>query len=88
MSDIEAVFSTPPDTSSRDPLAAVDVYVDDFLLLAQTEHNKQRVMREALYSIDNILRPLTASDPPHRKEPASVKKMLKGDACSSEGAIL
>ena len=67
----------------RPPVASVDVYVDDFLLLAQTENNKQQVLRETLHSIDDVLRPLNPSDPPHRKEPASVKKMLKGDACWS-----
>ena len=62
------------------PLAAVDVYVDDFLLMAQTARQRQAVLRAALHSIDNVFRPLTSDDPPHRKEPASVKKMLKGDA--------
>ena len=33
-----------------------------------------------LGAIDDIFRPLTPDDPPHCREPASVKKMLKGDA--------
>lgn len=67
-------------TRKQKPMAAVDVYVDDFLLLlAQTRHQQQRVMRAALHSIDGVLRPLSDSEPPERTEPASVKKMLKGD---------
>ena len=65
----------------RPPVAAVDVYVDDFLLLAQTEHQRERVLRTTLHAIDDVFRPLSPSDPEIRKEPASVKKMLKGDAC-------
>ena len=66
-------------TCTKMPVAAVDVYVGDFLLLAQTRHQQQRVVRASLHSIDGVLRPLGDSDPPERKEPASVKKMLKGD---------
>jgi hypothetical protein len=69
----------PP--QGRPPVAAVDVYVDDFLLLAQTEAQKRDVMRASLHAIDAVFEPLSPQDPPHRKEPASVKKMLKGDAC-------
>ncbi|KAI2509092.1 hypothetical protein MHU86_5340 [Fragilaria crotonensis] len=36
------------------PVAAVDVYVDDFLLLAQTKHQQRRVLRAALHSIDRV----------------------------------
>jgi hypothetical protein len=67
--------------ASRPPTALVDVYVDDFLLLAQTARQREKVMRATLSAIDDVFRPLSTSDPPHRKEPASVKKMLKGDAC-------
>ena len=67
----------PPD---RPPVATVDVYVDDFLLLAQTNAQKRKVMRASLQAIDAVFEPLSPHDPPHRKEPASVKKMLKGDA--------
>jgi hypothetical protein len=65
---------------ARRPVAAVDVYVDDFLLLAQTRLNQTRVMRATLTAMDSVFRPPDASDPPFRKEPASVKKMLKGEA--------
>jgi hypothetical protein len=65
---------------TRAPVAAVDVYVDDFLLMAQTHAHRQKVMRATLHAIDEVFRPLDPTDPPDRKEPASVKKMLKGDA--------
>ncbi|MGH8338032.1 MAG: hypothetical protein ACRETL_14690 [Gammaproteobacteria bacterium] len=60
----------------------VDVYVDDFLALAQGSPRRQ--LRCLLFhTIDTVLRPLVPSDGPHRKEPISVKKLLKGDACWS-----
>ena len=64
----------------RPPLAAVEVYVDDFLLAAQTASQRQQVLRTTLNAIDSVFRPLEATDPIHRTEPASVKKMVKGDA--------
>ena len=64
------------------PTAYVDVYVDDFLLMAQTVPQQTRAMQTKLDAIDQqVFRPLAAHDPSHRKEPASVKKMLNGDAC-------
>jgi hypothetical protein len=77
-----ATFQPPTrrPTRPRPPLAAVDVYVDDFLLLAQTRPQQRRVLRAALSAIDDVFRPVTASDPVCRQEPASRKKMLKGDA--------
>ena len=62
------------------PLAVADVYVDDFLLAAQTKRHQQRLLRLALQAIDDVMRPLAASDPSHRKEPTSVKKLGQGDA--------
>ena len=54
--------------------------MDDFLLMAQTASQQRNVLRHTLTAIDDVLRPLETGDPIHRKEPASVKKMLKGDA--------
>ena len=65
------------------PTFGVDVYVDDFLLLAQLQHYRDRVLRATLHSIDEVFRPVERHDPAHRTEPASVKKMLKGDAAWS-----
>ena len=72
---------TGPTTPRSPPLAYGDVYVDDFILVAQTKRHQQRVMRAALHSIDKVLRPLSPSDGPNRKEPVSVKKLGQGDAC-------
>ena len=70
-------------TPKRRPLAHADVYVDDFLLTAQTKRLRSRLMRHALTAIDQVLRPVDARDPAHRKEPTSVKKLLQGDAAWS-----
>ena len=65
----------------RTPTAYTDVSVDNFLLLAQTQHKQQQVLRAALHSIDAVFQPLAPDDPPTRQELASsVKKFLKGDA--------
>ena len=63
------------------PLAYGDVYVDDFILAAQTKQRQQQhVLRAALHSIDRVLRPLSAGDGQHRKEPVSVENLGQGDA--------
>jgi hypothetical protein len=65
---------------THQPLAYTDVYVDDFIQLVQGPPPKRRqVQRQLLHTLDTVLRPLAASDHPHRQEPASVKKFLKGD---------
>ena len=64
------------------PLEYWDVYVDDFIGLAQGNAWKRRhAKRILLHTLDKVLRPVEPGDNPHRQEPASVKKMLKGDAC-------
>ena len=40
-------------------------------------------MRQALTSIDHVLRPVETTDRVYRKEPTSVKKLLQGDAAWS-----
>lgn len=65
----------------RRPLAIVDVFVDDFIAAAQGPESRLLRVRRLLFdAIDLIFRPLDAGDTPHRKEPASVKKMQQGDA--------
>jgi hypothetical protein len=62
------------------PVAAHDVYVDDFLSLAQGgKRRRLKVKRSLLRALNYVLRGLDPSDGPHRQEPASVKKLLKGD---------
>ena len=62
------------------PLQYWDVYVDDHLGATQGSPSKRkRVKRALLHALDLIFRPLSDSDGPHRQEPASIKKLLKGD---------
>ena len=72
--EVATTHSAQERAGGRPPVASVDVYVDDFLLLAQTEHNKQRVLRETLYSIDDVLRPIEPHDPPVSKGPSVGEK--------------
>jgi hypothetical protein len=65
----------------RDPVGYIDVFVDDFVALAQQRGNSRRVRRTLLHAIDSVLRPLDAHDDATRREPVSMKKLLKGD-CS------
>ena len=73
---------------NRRPLACIDVFVDDFLGLAQgAPARRNRVRRALLTSFDEVLRPLEAGEGP-RQEPVSVKKLLKGDACWATVKVL
>jgi hypothetical protein len=62
-------------------LAAIDVFVDDFIGAAQgSTHRLHRIRRILMHAIDDVLRPLDSADPPYRSEPISVKKLRQGDA--------
>jgi hypothetical protein len=67
--------------TSDTPLGYVDVFVDDFVGLAQTTPHSRRVRRILLHAIDDVFRPLQPGDNPYRQEPVSLKKLRKGD-CS------
>jgi hypothetical protein len=64
----------------RTPVVAADVYVDDFILMAQTQRHQQRLLRAAMHSIDAVFSPRQPTHPPTRKEPISEKKLRQGDA--------
>ena len=64
------------------PVAAVDVFVDDFLAISQPA-TATTTRRTLMHSIDTVLRPLSPSDPVHRTEPISLSKLAKGDAAWS-----
>ena len=65
----------------RRPIRYANVYVDDFLALIQgNKHQRLQTMRTILHVLDLVLRPLDPSDGNFRQEPASVKKLKKGDA--------
>ena len=66
---------------SATPLAYVDVYMDDFLGLAQGHPGLREHVRSTIfYSIDDVLRPNCSTDATHRTEPISLSKLAKGDA--------
>jgi len=61
-------------------LSYVDVYVDDFLGLANGPPKvRARVRRALLTALDSVIRPSDPDDTPSRKEPASLKKLAQGD---------
>ncbi|KAL3817789.1 hypothetical protein ACHAXA_005822 [Cyclostephanos tholiformis] len=66
-------------------LSYVDVFVDDFVGLAQDDphssSNRRRVRRILLHAVDDVFRPLEPGDPPEQQEPVSLNKLRKGD-CS------
>jgi hypothetical protein len=71
-------FLAPP--RGRPSLAAFDVFVDDFIGACQGPLARRHYVRRVLLnSIDDVLRPLSPSEP-YRKEPISVKKLRQGDA--------
>ena len=64
----------------KGPLGKADVYVDDFILLAQGGKRRQRRLRRVLFHcIDMVFRPPDGQDDKWKKDPISVKKLLKGD---------
>jgi hypothetical protein len=63
------------------PLATHDVYVDDFISLAQGTSRRLRTIRQILlHTMDRVFRPLDSTDSSFRQEPVSVKKLCKGEA--------
>ena len=66
---------------SKEKLGYIDVFVDDFIGLAQGKKHRNRVRNTLMSAIDEVFRPLSPSDKPSRREPVSIKKLLKGD-CS------
>ena len=75
------VAPDPSIQSQPQPLAQVDVYVDDFIGLAQGDEKRLGQVRSTLlHSIDAVFRPNDEHDPKSRAEPVSIKKLDKGDA--------
>lgn len=76
------VVSPPllPRCFSNNPVRYVDVYVDDLAGLAQGPPSvQQEVNRAILSSLDLVFRPLSPDDLESRQEPASKRKLEKGD---------
>ena len=61
-------------------LGKFDVFVDDFIGLAQGNRERlQRLRRILFHTIDDVFRPLDADDVPGHQEPISIKKLKQGD---------
>jgi len=71
----------PPIRHLTRRVRSVDVFVDDFIALAQGgARQRTHVQRTLMSAIDDVFRPLAPHDPPDRTEPISVKKLRAGDA--------
>ena len=69
---------------NKGPLGVADCYVDDFVLLAQGGRKRRRRLRRILFHcVNGAFRPPDADDDKWKKDPNSLKKLLKGD-----GALL
>ena len=63
-------------------LAYLNVFVDDFIWLAQgLTHWRRHVRRTLFHDLDKVFRPLDKLESNHKKEVLSLKKLDKGD-CS------
>ena len=74
----------------RRPLRYADVFVDDEILVAQGDPASLNVFWQKLLHLnDRVFRPNDAADDPStRREPISLKKLDKGDACWSTHKIV
>ena len=79
----------PPLGPRKKPLAYVNVYVDDYLALAQGSKRKLAQVRRTLFeAVDTIFWPLSPTDPAAHQEPISVKTLGKGHACWATRKII
>jgi hypothetical protein len=74
--------STRPAASYyNQPVRKFDIYIDDFLGMAQgTACTRNRIRRTLFHTLDQVLRPKDLEDNKARQEPTLVKKLRKGDA--------
>jgi hypothetical protein len=71
----------PPRKFQDKPLEKYDIFVDDFIGAAQGSKERLIAIRRVLlHTLDELFRPLEDADNPHRRKPASTKKLDKGDA--------
>lgn len=91
--NIRTKFAARPPFQLRTPttpLAYIDVYMDDFLGLAQGHPAlRNQVRSKLLMALDQVLRPLADTDRPFaRKQPVSMKKLDKGDGAWTTRKLL
>jgi hypothetical protein len=73
---------TPNRKFKKRLLSRFDVFVDDFIRMGQgTRWQLSNLRRILLHALEKVFRPLKADDSLSRKEPASIKNLLQGDAC-------
>jgi hypothetical protein len=66
-----------------------DVSVDDFIGMVKGGKARRRCVKRALlHSLDKVFRVISSTDGPFRQEPASIKKLLKGDAIWSTRKVV
>ena len=65
--------------STKELLAYIDVFVDDFIGLCQGTKNCHRVRNILLRAVDQVFRPNDFHDDAFRREPVSLKKLKQGD---------
>jgi hypothetical protein len=81
-------YSAPPGPLLSTPLQHVDVYMDDFIALAQHPH-LPGTLHHTLQSIFQIFRDQsTPKDPPQRRHIISTSKIEKGDATWSPQKVV
>lgn len=101
---LDVISETPPPTTAANdttmptlasttpytkPIWYWDIYVDDFLGLAQGNRwQRRKIKRILLRALDKVFRPLDNHDTSFRQEPASLKKMKKGDATWTTHKVL
>ena len=68
-----------PSATPSQPLAQMDVYVDDVIGMAQSTDLATKTRRLAMHTIDKVFRPNDANDGIGRSEPISQSKLNKGD---------
>ena len=98
VADTPTETSRPPSTMgrpprirhrSKGPLGSTDVYVDDFIQLVQGgRRRRQRLRRILFHCIDMVFRPPDELDDKWKKDPISLKKLLKGDGALETTKII
>jgi len=82
----------PSTLTFQQPLQFVDVYIDDFMALAQTLPVATNLRRRLMFNINDVFRPNSLPSDftePVRREPISQKKLNQGDASwKTTGTIL
>ena len=66
-----------PRMTGHPPVAAIDVYVDDFILMVQTRSHRDKVLRRTLHAIDDVFRPVQSQDRPTAKNQRPSKRCYK-----------